>query len=78
MSVAPKGWDVPAHDLWQSGKRAEAVQRVLVPNNGHAAKPPKALLAQFAYYLFLLPDYAAAAGVLGRAHSLYHRMPDGS
>ena len=71
MSGAPKGWDVQAHDLWTSGKRAEAVQRVLVPINEHPEKPPKPLLAQFAYYLFLLPDYGAAADVLGRAHALY-------
>jgi hypothetical protein len=71
MSGAPKGWDVQAHDLWKEGMRAEAVQRVLVPINETPEAPPKPLLTQFAYYLFLLPDYAAAAGVLGRAHALY-------
>ncbi|HET7708161.1 MAG TPA: tetratricopeptide repeat protein [Sphingomicrobium sp.] len=71
MTGIPKGWDPPAHALWIEGKRHEAVQRVLIPINKHAAKPPKPLLAQFAYYLFLLPDYRAAADVLGRAHALY-------
>jgi len=54
MSGAPKGWDVQAHDLWKEGMRAEAVQRVLVPINETPEAPPKPLLTQFAYYLFLL------------------------
>ena len=71
MSRAPKGWDAEAQELWIANKRAEAIQRVLIPINRESQKPPKALLAQFAYYLFLLPDYAAAADILGRAHELY-------
>jgi hypothetical protein len=71
MAGTPKGWDEQAHALWKADKRAEAIQRLLVPINETPEKPPKPLLAQFAYYLFLLPDYAAAAGVLSRALSLY-------
>ena len=71
MTGTPKGWDAQAHTLWSENKRLEAVQRVLIPINERAPKPPKPLLAQFAYYLFLLPDYRAAADILGRAHALY-------
>ena len=71
MSGTPKGWDRQAHDLWGENKRAEAIQRLLVPLNATPEKPARELLAQFAYYLFLLPDYRAAADVLGRARSLY-------
>jgi hypothetical protein len=71
MAGTPIGWDEDAHRLWQADKRAEAIQRLLVPLNATPEKPPKPLLAQFAYYLFLLPDYSAAANVLARALSLY-------
>ena len=57
--------------MWKADKRGEAIQRLLIPINEAAKQPPKALLAQFGYYLFLLPDYQAAAGVLARALSLY-------
>jgi hypothetical protein len=71
MSGAPTGWDEQAHDLWKCNKRVEAIQRLLIPINQSPEKPTAALLAQFAYYLFLLPDYKAAAGVLERSLSLY-------
>jgi hypothetical protein len=71
VSGTPSGWDAEAHALWKADKRAEAIQRLLIPINATPEKPPKPLLAQFGYYLFLLPDYAASAEVLGRAHSLY-------
>lgn len=71
MSGAPKGWDEVAHGHWKAGNRRDAIQRVLAAINETPSKPAKPLLAQFAYYLFLLPDYPAAAEVLGRAHALY-------
>ena len=71
MSGTPRGWDSEAHDLWHANKRGEAIQRLLIPLNATPEKPAKPLLAQFAYYLFLLPDYPAAVDVLGRARSLY-------
>src|SRR5205085_11478411 len=71
MAGTPNAWDEQAHALWKADKRPEAIQRLLIPLNETPEKPPKGLLAQFAYYLFLLPDYQAAAGVLARALSLY-------
>lgn len=71
MAGLPKGWDEEAHAHWLANRRHDAINRILIPINEQSQKPPKPLLAQFAYYLFLLPDYRAAAGVLARASTLY-------
>lgn len=71
MAETPVDWDEQAHALWLANKRAEAIKRLLIPINEKPPKPPKPLLVQFGYYLFLLPDYRSAANVFGWAHALY-------
>jgi hypothetical protein len=71
VNQIPAGWDAGAHALWSGGARNDAIQKLLAAINGSGPRPPADLIAQFTYYLFLIPDYRAAAEFLGRGLELY-------
>lgn len=71
MSAIPASWNAEVHQLWASGERNEAIQQLLGLINQAGPRPAKADLAQFAYYLFLLADFPAAANILEQALALY-------
>jgi hypothetical protein len=59
----PSGWDKAACIHWAKGERTEAIQATLKAFNKAPMKDPR-LTLQVAYYLFLINDYKAAAGIL--------------
>ena len=62
----PAGWNRAAHALWLAGRRAEALAACAAALNAAAPDETPAELAQFAYYLFLDGQLAAAAQALQR------------
>ncbi|MFV0432343.1 MAG: tetratricopeptide repeat protein [Alphaproteobacteria bacterium] len=68
---APNSWNQEAHKLWSKGDKEAAFKAVLEKLNSYNKKKPRDLLVQFAYYLFLINDYKAAADVFKQAYDTY-------
>jgi hypothetical protein len=58
MSKLPVGWNAPAHTLWQSAKRPEAIQQTLAALNAARPNEPRSLFVQLSYYAYLSGNYA--------------------
>ena len=70
----PQGCVAAAQEKWVLGAQQAAIDLLLAAINAHGAVKPKPLLIQFAYYLSLLGDWAAAARVF--ADTITQHGPD--
>ncbi|MGI9277654.1 MAG: tetratricopeptide repeat protein [Endozoicomonas sp.] len=66
-----KGWDNLAHQLWQDGKKNDAIQQILETLNAHGEKKPKASLLQLCYYLYFLNDFTTCVALLKNSLQFY-------
>lgn len=60
-----------AHKYWLAGKRNDAIQAVLAVINASPKRIPHKPALQFAYYLAMMNDWAAAAKILVRVCETY-------
>ena len=71
LESIPHGWVPEAHRLWLSNKKNEAIQSVINYINSVIPEFPQSPATQFAYYLFMLGEWAAASAIFGRIVANY-------
>jgi len=71
QTTIPAGWAPQAHQHWLAGERKEAIEAVLAVINASPKRIPHKPAVQFAYYLAMLNDWAAAARILVRVCETY-------
>jgi len=70
VAEIPRGWHTTAHELWGKGQRQDAIDALLAEINRHPRGKADHII-QFAYYLFALHDFRAAAHFLALGRSSY-------
>ena len=74
--ISRDDWNHKAHDLWNAGRRKEAIELMSVSMQQYGDVKPKTMLLQICFYLFAVKDYTTCVRFFKNGLLLYPDDPE--